>query len=456
MSNKIFRNSPIVIAGILVLSLVFGLVAVAAGNGGQGAGGGRYIVVFNETVDNPQAAANEKAKEQGLGLTAVYTTALKGFAATLSARQLGALQNDPDVAYIEADVVAGISGQVIPTGVQRIFADDNTSLKIDGVDERVDVDVAIIDTGLALDNLDLNVFRAVDCTKGPNCQRGGDGDDGHGHGTHVAGTVAAVDNDTGVVGVAAGARLWGVKVLRNDGSGFFSDVIEGIDYVTANADQIEIANMSLGGKGQLDSLETAINNSVAAGVIYVVAAGNSSSNVYGDGDPNTKGDNFIPASYPDVVTVSALADFDGAAGGLGSPTCRYDQDDTLADFSNFGGGVDIAAPGVCILSTWNDGGTNTISGTSMASPHVAGAAALLASGANAPTDKAGVDAIVQTLLSEGNFDWTDDSGDGIQEPLLDVGDSTVFAPALVAPSDGGGGDGGGGGKPPRCHPKKGC
>ena len=179
--------------------------------------------------------------------------------------------------------------------------------------------------------------------------------------------------------------------------------------------------VSLGCECSTSALDQAIASSVAQGVVYVVAAGNS------DKDAST----FSPANHPDVITVSALADFDGAPGGLGSPTCRADQDDTLADFSNWGSLVEIAAPGVCILSTWPGGGYNTISGTSMASPHVAGAAALLASGANKPTSQAGVFAIRDALVAAENVDWTEDSGDGAQEPLLDVSD---FAPAMVAGS----------------------
>ncbi|MCH8338373.1 MAG: S8 family serine peptidase [Chloroflexi bacterium] len=312
--------------------------------------------------------------------------------------------------------------QTVPTGIQRIFADENPGITIDGVDDlRIDVDVAVIDTGIDSDHPDLNVVARTDCSGGsPFKQKCKDnsGDDGNGHGTHVAGTIAALDDGSGVVGVAPGARLWAVKVLRNDGSGYISWIIAGIDYVTANADKIEVANMSLGCECSSPAMDDAITNSVAAGVVYAVAAGNS------DKDAST----FSPASHPDVITVSALADFDGEPGGTAASTCRSDQDDTLADFSNFGSLIEVTAPGVCIFSTWKDGGYNAISGTSMASPHAAGA--------NDPQNKTDVDAIIATIIAEGNFDWTDDSGDGIQEKLLDVSDSTVFAPATLAGSGG--------------------
>jgi subtilisin family serine protease len=173
--------------------------------------------------------------------------------------------------------------------------------------------------------------------------------------------------------------------------------------------------MSLGGPGgestcgtAADPEHEAICSLVNAGVTVVVAAGNSAE----DASSST------PATYDEVITVSALADFDGAAGGGGSPTCRNDEDDTFANFSNFGADVDIIAPGVCIESSWNDGGYNTISGTSMASPHVAGAAALYLAN-NPGLSPAQVRA---ALVAAGNYSWDNgDDPDSTQEPLLDVG-----------------------------------
>ncbi|MFQ5523737.1 MAG: S8 family serine peptidase [Acidimicrobiia bacterium] len=413
---------PAVVAalmGLFVMTASAGAsVAVPAADAPQ-----RVIVVLDDTVPNPAAAAAEIAAAHRGQVGFVYSSALKGFSATLPAKAAAAVQRDPRVVSVEPDQVVSLYAQTVPTGIQRIFADDNPNITIDGTDDkRIDVDVAVIDTGIDLDHPDLNVVASTNCSGGSpfkqSCKSGGDDDNGHG--THVAGTIGALDNDFGVVGEAPGARLWSVKVLRSDGSGYLSWIIAGIDYVTANADQIEVANMSLGGEFSSSALDTAIANSVDAGVAYAVAAGNS------DKDAST----FSPANHPDVLTVSALADFDGEPGGLGSPTCRSDQDDTLADFSNWGSLVEITAPGVCILSTWNDGGYNTISGTSMASPHAAGALALLASVSN-PNSDPDVKALYKTLIDNGNFNWTDDSGDGIQEPLLDVSNTTVFAPATV-------------------------
>jgi subtilisin len=282
----------------------------------------------------------------------------------------------------------------------------------------------VIDTGIDWEHPDLNVVGGINCASGNpfRAKCSGNGDDDHYHGTHVAGTIGAIDNGIGVVGVAPGARLWAVKVLNSQGSGYTSWIIAGIDWVAARADTIEIANMSLGGSGYNQAEYDAIQGAVNKGVAFAVAAGNS------DADAS----NFSPAAFGNVLTVSALADFDGVPGGLGSPTCRNDQDDTLADFSNWGSAVDIAAPGVCILSTYplEQGEYGTISGTSMASPHAAGALALLAS-RNKPANANDVYNLYSQLKGAGNFNWIDDSGDDIQEPLLDVSNATLFNPVLV-------------------------
>jgi subtilisin family serine protease len=377
---------------------------------------GQYIVVLQDDISNVRGRANEMAADYGLGLQRIYTVALKGFSAQVPAAALRLLENDPDVAYVEPDQFVQAFAQSVPTGIRRIFADDNSNIGVDGIDTpRVDVDVAVIDTGTGPHN-DLNVVSRVNCAQGgpfgQSCTSGGNDDNGHG--THVGGTIGAIDNGNGVVGVAPGARLWSVKVLNKRGSGYMSWIVAGIDYVTANAGTIEVANMSLGCECTSSALNTAITNSVAAGVTYAVAAGNSDKNAA----------TFSPANHPDVITVSALADFNGEPGGGAPATCRSDVDDTLANFSNFGATVEVAAPGVCILSTWLNGGYNTISGTSMASPHVAGAAALLAATDGTYTPAA----IRNTIKTSGNSDWTDDSGDGVKEPLLDVSNENTYSP----------------------------
>lgn len=393
----------------------------------------RMIVVFQPGARDVAELSNRLAGAWGRAPSFVYTTALQGFAAELPAAAREALAQNPLVAYVEDDPVRTITAQNVPTGIRRMFAAGNANVDIDGTDDfRVDVDVAIIDTGIDFEHPDLNVVGGVNCTanRPSRAKCTGGGDDDHYHGTHVGGTVAALDNGDGVVGVAPGARLWAVKVLDRRGSGYGSWIIAGIDWVAANAATIEVANMSLGGTGYSQAEYDAIQGAVNAGVAFAVAAGNSNADANG----------YSPAAFDNALTVSALADFDGLAGGLGSSTCRTDQDDTLAGFSNWGSAVDIAAPGVCIYSTvpLEQGSYGTLSGTSMASPHVAGALALLAS-RNNPANAADVESLYSTLVNAGNLNWTDDSGDGIKERLLDVSSTTIFNPVLAEVGGSGGG-----------------
>ena len=361
----------------------------------------RYIVILNDDA-NPWHVANEMAQERGLGLAHVYGSAINGFSATVPRGQLDNIASDPRVNYIEQDSVVSIYKkptdkpgkggddggdstqplQTIPTGISLINA---------GATGTVNVNVAVIDTGIA-SHSDLNVVDGINFSKGKTTNYS----DGHGHGTHVAGTIGALDNEIGVIGVAPGANLYAVKVLDNRGSGTYSSVIAGIDWVTANAETIDVANMSLGG-GNSQAVNDAVDAAVNAGVVFVVAAGNE----------NTDACTKSPASAPTAITVSALDDRDGI----------LDNGDSFADFSNSGSCVDMIAPGVLIESTWKGDDYNTISGTSMASPHVAGAAALYI--ANNPG--ATVDSVKNMLISSGSIAWNNSlDDDDVQEPLLDV------------------------------------
>ncbi|KJK47131.1 peptidase S8 [Lentzea aerocolonigenes] len=364
-----------------------------------------YIVLLKDGVSVPSVT-----NLAGVTVDNLYQSAVRGYSARMTAATAARLARDSRIALVQPDGVASIAAQTLPTGIDRIDAEKSPTAKINGTDERVNVDVAVIDTGVDLDHPDLNVYTAG----AKNCSTGRSADDGNGHGTHVSGTIGALDNGSGVVGVAPGARIWPVRVLNNQGSGSFSAIICGIDYVTAHASEIEVANMSLGGSGSdsacgsnKDAMHEAICRSVSAGVTYVVAAGNSAAN----------SSTFVPATYEEVITVSALADFNGQPGGGAASTCRADVDDTFADFSNYGADVDIIAPGVCILSTWKGGGYNTISGTSMASPHVAGAAALY----KATHPSASPSAVKSALQSAGTTNWNSATDpDGTHERLLNV------------------------------------
>lgn len=367
------RISSLVLTVVLLLSVSGAAGAAAKAAPASGAIPGQYIVVFKDTVSNPGDAASDMARKHGLGLLYIYSYAIKGYAATIPAARLDAVKADPRVLFVSEDREVSIGAQTLPTGIDRIDAEQTATHTNKGTG----VNVAVIDTGIDLKHPDLK----ANIVGGKNCSTGKSYADLNGHGSHVAGTIAAVNNTEGVVGVAPEAKLWAVRVLNAAGSGTWSSVICGIDFVTskapANGGPITVANMSLGGTGSddgncgltnNDALHQAICRSVAAGVTYVVAAGNATDDAA----------NHVPAAYDEVITVSALSDSDGKPGGTGgAPSCRTsEKDDYFATFSNFGVDVDIAAPGVCILSTWKGGGYNTISGTSMASPHVAGAAAL--------------------------------------------------------------------------------
>jgi aqualysin 1 len=305
----------------------------------------RYIVVLKAGVD-ANAVASAHAARYGVGIDLVYEHALRGYAAVIPNDRVAAVRFDDSVAYLEPDGVATTTAQALPWGINRIDADISSTRAGDGAGSVANVNVYVIDTGVDAAHTDLNVVRHVNFASGPNT-------DCNGHGSHVAGTIAARDNTSYVVGAAPGAPVTGVKVLGCSGSGYWSWIIAGIDWVTANASRPAIANMSLGG-GANSAVDQAVRNSAASGVFYSVAAGNSGANAC----------NYSPAragagTNNGIMTVAAT-----------------DSGDNEASWSNYGSCVDVWGPGVGILSTWKGGGTKTISGTSMASPHAGGTGAL--------------------------------------------------------------------------------
>ena len=335
---------------------------------------GEYIVVLDESnakIDIPaelpyadkQSAMREEAasllektaiaREQ---LKTVYGATIKGFMAKLSEKEAITLAGLPEVRYLEQNRTISINGGP-PFGggggdTNCTYTDSGETpwgISFVGTVNYTGNNVAwVLDTGIDLDHPDLN----VDASRGfidPNMSGKGSGslDDGNGHGTHCAGTIAAKADGVGVLGVAAGATVIPVKVLNDRGSGSFSGVIAGVDYVGANGVAGDVANMSLGG-GFSQSVNDAVIAASSGGVKFVVAAGNDGA------DAN----NYSPASAngPNVYTISAV-------------DCNL----AFASFSNYANPpVDYAAPGVNVKSTWKDGGYNTISGTSMAAPHAAG------------------------------------------------------------------------------------
>jgi subtilisin family serine protease len=323
------------------------------------AAGRQVICVFDPSraPADVAARANALAVRYGGALRSTYTTAIRGFVAELPAAAAARLAaQNRDVSYCEQDGVVtvvgrpvgaarppwagggggGSQGQTTPWGIARVGGPVGGATGF----------AWVIDTGIDLDHADLNVNRACSAnfvTRGRNSPH-----DGHGHGTHVAGTIAAIDNDIDVVGVAAGATLCAVRVLDNGGSGMISWVIAGVDHVARNGKRGDVANMSLGARGHWQSLHDAVVGAADREIRFAIAAGNDGA-FAGDYEP-------ARVEHPNVYTVSAI-----------------DSQNVFASWSNWGNGpVDFAAPGVSVVSTKKDGGTTTYSGTSMAAPHVAG------------------------------------------------------------------------------------
>lgn len=377
-------------------------------------------------------------------VNSVYANAVGGFSASLNRSQLAAISADPSVEVAIPDLAVSIDDSSIgsaasvmrnvanpswqvPAGVRRVGARSNAVQTFTNRTNRVDADVAILDTGIERDHPDLNVVGGYNCT-GPNRNKW---DDNDGHGTHVAGTVGALDNNIGVIGVAPGVRLWSVKVLDGNGNGYLSWLVCGIDWVTAQRDPgnharplIEVANMSISfsagpspnstcANGE-DVMHQAICRSVAKGTTYVVAAGNNSR----DARRNR------PAAYDEVITVSAMADYDGKGGGKGRPsdscpTTHYEPDDSFTNFSDYGPDVDLIAPGRCVLSTYMGKRYAFMSGTSMATPHVTGAAAIY----RAIYPNAKPAQVKLALQAAGTLDWrTATDPDSQHERAVWVGD----------------------------------
>jgi subtilisin family serine protease len=303
----------------------------------------QYIVVFRSDRD-PRPDAARLAQQHGAQVLHVYRFAVRGFAARMNEVAAAAIARDPAVLFVEEDGEVEKFEAVQSSATWGLDRIDETARVLDGLYHYASagsgVHAYVIDTGIHAAHPDFGGrvgegFTAISDGRGTN--------DCDGHGTHVAGTIGS-----STWGVAKQVQLHPVRVLNCRGSGTWAGVIAGVDWVTGNAVKPAVANMSLGG-GAASSVDTAVNNSIASGITYAIAAGNSSADAC----------NYSPARVGAALTVGATT-----------------SGDAMASYSNFGRCVDLFAPGSSITSTWNDGGTSTISGTSMATPHVAGAAAL--------------------------------------------------------------------------------
>lgn len=340
----------------------------------------RYTVAFDRGVPDSQIA---QLQRQGLRvLHRISTSKVKALTLRVPPELVGKVHNLAGLKSIRKDYLSFAAGQVLPTGVERIGANVSSARAGDGFGPPINATIAIIDTGIDEAHPDLNVVRGAGFGY-PT------GQDGNGHGTHVAGTAAAIDNDIGVVGVAPGSRLWALRALDQTGAGATSDILASLAFCISRFAEIDVVNMSIGGP-DIDPVYRALAEElVNLGVPIIAAAGNSSQDVSTEifiigGMPRSVGS--APASFGGVVAVGAFADSDGEPGGLGPPFNSFnpifgfpqlEPDDSWALFSNFGLKVAYVAPGVQIYSTVPGNKYANLDGTSMASPHVAGLFALV-------------------------------------------------------------------------------
>ncbi|MGO9204397.1 MAG: S8 family serine peptidase [Limisphaerales bacterium] len=396
-----------------------------------------FIVTLRGDVD-----VDGLVNEIGLAPCHRYRHALNGFAAELDAASTAGLRKDARVLAVEADGEIIPCAQTVPTGVLRMGITNFPVAHINGQDNRINVNVAVMDTGIQTNHPDLNVVQAVDCTGS-----GLNGDDWNGHGTHVAGIIGALDNDFGVVGVAPGARLWSVQVMSPTNS-HWTAFIAGCDYIAANSDRIEIANASLAGAldgtAPYSAIRQAVSNVVSRGIVFVAAAGNFRNTVEGSDEVYGTDDDVLPAALSEVMAVSAM-----------DPT-----NDTMAVFTDMsivpkpcpvvspGMGIDLAAPGVNTLSTWKDGTYAMDSGTSMACAHASGLVALYIAANGRAHSLEDVYAIRQALINSGqpqsawNPGWNHYGGDcycvgdidGNPEPLAFPSEAWVPTPVILSGS----------------------
>nr|ADK62564.1 alkaline protease [Bacillus sp. B001] len=334
-----------------------------------------YLIGFDEPQEVEQFTTNLEEEIRTQADDAIDVTYefkdIPVLAVDMTEEEMTELKNEESISYIEEDQEVTTMAQSIPWGIERIGTPAAQASGFTGSG----VSVAVLDTGID-PHSDLNVQGGVSFVPGES-----GADDGNGHGTHVAGTIAALDNDEGVLGVAPEVDLFAVKVLSASGSGSISSIAQGLEWAAEN--NIDVANLSLGSPSPSQTLEQAVNDATDSGVLVVAAAGNSGTSSLG-----------YPARYDNAMAVGAT-----------------DQSDSLASFSQYGEGLDLVAPGVGVESTYPGGGYDSLSGTSMAAPHVAGAAA---------------------LVKQKNPGWTNEQiRSHLNDTANDLGDSFRFGSGLL-------------------------
>ena len=397
--------------------------AVAGGVHGVTRPAKTYIVTLRAEADQ-DGCANEHQIRRGRS----FRHALNGFVADLDDSVVARLKQDQRVLAVEPDGQIVPCAQIVPAGIIRMGLTNFPMTRLTGTDQRINVDVAVMDTGIQTNHPDLNVTHWVDVTGD-----GYDGDDWYGHGTHVAGIIGALDNDIGVVGVAPGVRLWSVQVI-GPSHHTWSVFIAGCDYIIAHADRISVVNASLEGApdetAPVTAIYQAVSNVVSQGIVFVVAAGNGRSDIAGSDLTYGTDDDTLPAAVAQAMAVSAM-----------NPT-----NDVISFFSDFsfipkacpvvspGLGLDVAAPGENILSLWLNGTNRTLNGTSMACAHVSGLVALYIAANGRAHNLQDTYAIRQAIIdrSQSQSQWsvTNSDPDGNPEPLAFPSESWVPKPDI--------------------------
>lgn len=415
----------------------------------------------------PGADPDGLVHEFGLTPKFIYRYAVNGLAAPMDSAAAERLSHDArvlsigDNGEVRSDCVgvgpalivpaSAIVTQQIPAGIMRMGLPNFPMTRYNGQDHRFNVDVAVLDSGIQLDHPDLNVYLPGSTSFADGSTNGSDW---HGHGTHVSGIIGALDNDIGVVGVAPGVRLWSVEVVGptvNDQA----TLLAGVDYIAQHADRISVVNVSLTTyAGNIyDTIHAAFSNLVSRGVVVVAAAGNNAGDICGDTIWGNS-DDVLPAGLPEVMAVSAMdpnTDWFWDCTNSVWVNANNPAFDQIPFFSNYsetrhnpefvhsqGGGIDVAAPGVFVLSTWNGTNYAKLSGTSMASPHAAGLVALYIAANGRATNAAGVYKIRQAIVdgSQPQLQWFPggqpayyyvDSYSGYDTFVLSTRDPDVYA-----------------------------